>query len=163
MDSGSIANFQTVFNLITALVLIPFADWLVKLSMMIVKADVKADKPAEDRHPELHTLDEKLYISPAVAVSEAVKAVAAVGALAKENFEKGCRVLAKYDPVLVSEINEDEDCIDQFTDHADRFLIGLSKNVETAGSWQSMTRCWSARSTKTRTASTSLPTMQTDS
>lgn len=127
VDSGSIANFQTVFNLITALVLIPFADWLVKLSMMIVKAD----KPAEDRHPELHTLDEKLYISPAVAVSEAVKAVAAVGALAKENFEKGCRVLSKYDPVLVSEINEDEDCIDQFTDHADRFLIGLSKNVET--------------------------------
>ncbi len=127
VDSGSIANFQTVFNLITALVLIPFADWLVKLSMMIVKAD----KPAEDRHPELHTLDEKLYISPAVAVSEAVKAVAAVGALAKDNFEKGCRVLTKYDPVLVSEINEDEDCIDQFTDHADRFLIGLSKNVET--------------------------------
>lgn len=127
VDSGSIANFQTVFNLITAIVLIPFADWLVKLSTMIVKVD----KPAQDRHPELHTLDEKLYISPAVAVSEAVKAVAAVGALAKENFEKGCRVLAKYDPVLVNEINQDEDCIDQFTDHADRFLIGLSKNVET--------------------------------
>ena len=127
VDSGAIANFQTVFNLITAVVLIPFADWLVKLSMMIVKAD----KPAEDRHPELHTLDEKLYISPAVAVSEAVKAVAAVGVLAKENFEKGCRVLSKYDPVLVSEINADEDCIDQFTDQADRFLIGLSKNVET--------------------------------
>ncbi len=35
VDSGSIANFQTVFNLITALVLIPFADWLVKLSMMM--------------------------------------------------------------------------------------------------------------------------------
>lgn len=127
VDSGSIANFQTVFNLITAVVLIPFADWLVKLSMMIVKDD----KPEQDRHPELHTLDEKLYISPAVAVSEAVKAVAAVGNLARENFEKGCRVLSKYDPVLVNEINQDEDCIDQFTDHADRFLIGLSKNVET--------------------------------
>lgn len=127
VDSGSIANFQTVFNLITAVVLIPFADWLVKLSMMIVKDD----KPEQDCHPELHTLDEKLYISPAVAVSEAVKAVAAVGNLARENFEKGCRVLSKYDPVLVNEINQDEDCIDQFTDHADRFLIGLSKNVET--------------------------------
>ena len=127
VDSGGIANFQTVFNLVTAIVLVPFADWLVKLSMLIVKAD----KPAEDRHPELHTLDEKLYISPAVAVSEAVKAVAAVGNLARENFEKGCRVLAKYDPVLVSEINADEDCIDQFTDQTDRFLIGLSKNVET--------------------------------
>ena len=127
VDSGGIANFQTIFNLITAIVLIPFADWLVKLSVLIVKED----KPAEERHPELHTLDEKLYISPAVAVGEAIKAVAAVGNIARENLEKSCKVLQKYDPVLVAEINQDETCIDQFTDHADRFLIGLSKAVET--------------------------------
>ena len=127
VDSGGIANFQTIFNLITAIVLIPFADWLVKLSMVIVKDD----KPTEDKHPELHTLDEKLYISPAVAVSEAVKAVAAVGSIAKSNFEKACRILNKYDPVLVSEIEQDEIYIDQFTDQTDRFLIGLSKAVET--------------------------------
>ncbi len=127
VDSGVIANFQTVFNLLTAIVLVPFADWMVKLSMMIVKDD----KPGEDPHPELHTLDEKLYISPAVAISETVKAVAAMGHLAQVNFEKACKVLDKYDPVLVAEINRDEDCIDQFTDNTDRFLIGLSKNVET--------------------------------
>ena len=126
VDSGTIANFQTVFNLVTAIVLIPFATWLVKLSMVIVKDD----KPVEDRHPELHTLDEKLYNSPTMALAVTVKAVAAMGNIAKVNFEKGCRVLAKYDPVLVSEINQDEDCIDQFTDNTDRFLIGLSKTVE---------------------------------
>ena len=126
VDSGTIANFQTVFNLVTAIVLIPFANWLVKLSMVIVKDD----KPVEDRHPELHTLDEKLYNSPTMALAVTVKAVAAMGNIAKVNFEKGCRVLAKYDPVLVSEINQDEDCIDQFTDNTDRFLIGLSKTVE---------------------------------
>lgn len=127
VDSGGIANFQTIFNLITAIVLIPFADQLVKLSIAIVKDD----KPVEDKHPELHTLDEKLYNSPAVAVGVTVKAVAAMGAMAKANFEKGCKVLSKYDPVLVSEINEDEAYIDQFTDNTDRFLIGLSKTVET--------------------------------
>lgn len=127
VDSGSIANFQTVFNLLTAIVLVPFADWLVKLSMLIVRDD----KPAEDSHPELHTLDEKLYISPAVAVAETVKAVAAMGNVARINFEKSCRVLAKYDTVLADEIDRDEDCIDQFADRADRFLIGLSKAVET--------------------------------
>ena len=126
VDSGGIANFQTIFNLITAIVLIPFANMLVKLSMVIVKDE----KQKEDIHPELHTLDEKLYISPAVAVAEATKAIAAVGNMAKSNFEKSCKVLAKYDPVLVSQINEDEDYIDQFTDEADRFLIGLSKAVE---------------------------------
>ena len=127
VDSGVIANFQTIFNLATAIVLIPFANWLVKLSMVIVKED----KPTEDKHPELHTLDEKLYISPAVAISETVKAVAAAGSLAKENFDRASKVLSKYDPVLVSQINEDENYIDEFTDHASHFLIGLSKAVET--------------------------------
>ena len=55
----------------------------------------------------------------------------AVYAHAKENFEKGCRMLEKYDPAVASEIDVDEDCIDEFTDRADRFFIGLSKAVET--------------------------------
>ena len=127
VDSGVIANFQTLFNLITAIILVPFADWLVKLSMIIVK-DVK-----EKGHsfPELHTLDENLYISPAVAVAEATKAVAAMGNLARINFQKGCKVLHKHDPVLISEINHVEDNLDKFADRADHFIIGLSKNVET--------------------------------
>ena len=127
VDSGGIANFQTIFNLITAIVLVPFADLLVKLSMKLVKDD----KPSEDKHPELHTLDEKLFNSPAVAVGVTVNAVAAMGEIAKENFRKACSVLKKYDPVLVSQINEDEEYLDQFKDSADRFLVGLSKTVET--------------------------------
>ena len=127
VDSGGIANFQTVFNLLTAVMLIPFTQLLVKISMLVVKEE--KEKPA--RHPELHTLDEKLYISPAMAVGEATKAIAAMGNLARVNMERGCSVLKKYDPVLVKEIDEDEDCIDQFTDAADHFLIGLSKAIDT--------------------------------
>lgn len=37
VDSGGIANFQTVFNLVTAIVLIPFSESLVRLSALIVK------------------------------------------------------------------------------------------------------------------------------
>ena len=127
VDSGGIANFQTIFNLITAVVLVPFTNLLVKLSMIIVKEEKQ--KPA--RHPELLTLDEHLYISPAIAVAEATKAVAAMGALAKENFAKATRMLEKLDDAVVKQIDEDEDCLDQFSDSTDRFLIGLSKAVET--------------------------------
>jgi phosphate:Na+ symporter len=127
VDSGGIANFQTIFNLITAVVLIPFAGLLVKLSLLLVKEDA----PVEDRHPELHTLDEKLYISPALAVVEATKAVAAMGSLAKKNFELGCKLFDKFDPDLVNEMNEDEEYLDRFADVSDHFLIGLSKVVET--------------------------------
>ena len=127
VDDTGIAVFQTVFNLVTAIVLVPFTNWLVKLSVLIVKDDA----PSGDKHPELHTLDENLYISPAIAVAEATKAVAAMGRIAKANFEKACSVLDKYDPVAIAEINEDEDYLDQFKDTTDRFLIGLSKAVET--------------------------------
>ena len=127
IDSGGIANFQTIFNLLTAVVLIPFASQLVKLSLLVVKDD----KQKEHRHPVLHTLDEKLYISPAVAVAEGTKAVAAMGTIAKNNFAKGCKLLVEYDEAAVPEIDEDENCLDSFADRSDRFLIGLSKVVET--------------------------------
>ena len=127
VDSGVIANFQTVFNLLTAIALIPFADWMVKLSMLIVK-----DKEEhEHRHPELHTLDEKLYISPAVAVAEATKAVAAMGNIAKASLAKCCEILITGEIKGVEQIDSDEECLDNFADRSDRFLIGLSKAVET--------------------------------
>ena len=98
VDSGGIANFQTIFNLITAVALIPFTNWLVKLSVLIVKDE----KQKESKHPELMTLDEKLYISPAVAVVEATKAVAAMGALAKagnrERRGAGHELLGRGEP-----------------------------------------------------------------
>jgi phosphate:Na+ symporter len=66
-----------------------------------------------------------------VAVAEATKAVAAMGAVAKENYARACKLFGKYDAAVEAEINTDEECLDAFADEADRFLIGLSKAVET--------------------------------
>ena len=127
VDSGGIANFQTVFNLLTAVVLIPFAGALVKLSTLLVKEE----KPKESRHPELHTLDEKLYISPAVAIQEATKAASAMGMIAMANMKKAIAQLEDYAEVDFSDFIENEDELDKFADRADHFMIGLSKVVET--------------------------------
>lgn len=128
VDSGGIANFQTIFNSITAVVLVPFAGWLVKLSMLIVKEEKETEQV---RHPELNILDEKLYISPTMAIAEATKAVGAMGEIARNNFRKSCKILRTYDETQLAEIDADEICLDEFADKADRFLIGLSKVVET--------------------------------
>lgn len=126
VDSGAIANFQTVFNLLTAVTLIPFTNALTKLSIALVRED-KEELP---RHPELHTLDEKLYIAPSVALSEATKAIAYMGHLAQANLDKSLGLLTAYDDGNAAELQTDENCLDQFADRADRFLIGLSKAVE---------------------------------
>ena len=125
-DSGVIADFQTSFNVITAVMLLPFAGLLVKLSVLFVKDE--KEKPV--KHPQLRTLDEKLYISPAMALGEAGKSVAAMGELAKINFARGCQQLCCYDPSSVEEIDEDEEYLDTFANDSDHFLIGLSKVVE---------------------------------
>ena len=127
VDGMGIAIFQTVFNVGTAILLVPFTDWLVNLSLLIVKKQ-KRQKPA---HSELLTLDEKLYISPAVAVAEATKAVSAMGELTRENFRKSCQLLIAFDETAMSAIDDNENALDEFTDKSGQFLIGLSKVVET--------------------------------
>ena len=127
VDDTGIAVFQTVFNLATAIVLIPFTNHLVSLSKAIVKDE--PEKPA--RHPELTGLSENLYISPAVALAEATKAISFMGSVARDNFKRCCKQLLNYDPSLSAEIAEEETSLDQFSDSADHFLIGLSKVVET--------------------------------
>ena len=126
-SSTVIAIFQTLFNVFTCVLLLPFVNQLVKMSLMIVKDEPEKEHP----HPELLTLGSNLYISPAIAVYEGTKAVSAMGALAKSNFAKGCRMLTEYDENVAAEIDEDENYLDQFADAADNFFIGLSKNVET--------------------------------
>ena len=125
-SSTVIAIFQTLFNVFTCVLLLPFTNQLVKLSLLIVK-DEPEKTPA---HPELHTLDTNLYISPAVALGEATKAVAAMGNIARINVERGCRQLIDYNESLNAIIDEDEESLDQFADRADHFLIGLSKVIE---------------------------------
>ena len=126
VDSGGIANFQTIFNLVTAVVLIPFTGFLVKLSVLIVK-----DEPEKShRHPELHTLNENLYISPAMALAEATKAVAFMGNVAKDNFARCCNALITGDLSEIDKINSEEETLDSFADLSDHFMIGLSKVVE---------------------------------
>ena len=127
VDSTVIAIFQTAFNLFTAVLLLPFTNLLVSISVKLVK-DGKASNNA---HPELLTLNEKLYISPALALGEATKAVGAMGRIAADNFRRSYQQMIDYDESEHKLIDENEECLDQFADNADRFLIGLAKNIET--------------------------------
>ncbi|MBP3378070.1 MAG: Na/Pi cotransporter family protein [Clostridia bacterium] len=127
-SSGLIADFQTVFNLITAVVLLPFAGLLVKLTYVVVKPD-KEEK--EEKYPELRTLSTKLYELPHVAISEASAAIAGMGRLAHENFKKSIGHMTSFDESTSIEINEREKVIDGFTDTVENFLVGLSQNILT--------------------------------
>jgi phosphate:Na+ symporter len=126
VDSGIIANFQTVFNLLTALVLLPFTSLLVKLSCMIVKDEEEEPNP----YPELAALDRKLLISPAVALGEVERTVATMTRAARDNVTMSLAQFEEYDAKRSEKIDRFEEMLDRFTDHADNYLIELSHSME---------------------------------
>ncbi|MBR4410140.1 MAG: Na/Pi cotransporter family protein [Firmicutes bacterium] len=126
-DSGMIANFQTIFNLLTAIALIPFAGLLVKLSLTIVKPDPQEE---EDR-ADLMVPDEKLFQVPAMALAEANKAIAHMGEVAMKNVKRSFKLLSTWDAARMDVINDNEDHLDEFTDKMDNYLVNLSRYVET--------------------------------
>lgn len=127
VDSGGIANFQTLFNLLTAIALIPFTGALVKIACKFVKDDPEE----EEVYPEMAALDSKLMIAPKVALAEVYKVATAMANVAKKNIARGIEQFEKYDAKRAEKIARDEDRLDSFTDRADNYLIELSKNIET--------------------------------
>lgn len=127
VDSGVIANFQTIFNLITAIVLLPFTGLLVKLACMLVKED----EVKEETYPELAGLDSKLMIAPTLALDEVNKLVVSMAGIAKENLALSYEQFRCYDAKKSELILENEERLDTFTDRADNYLIQLSGNIET--------------------------------
>jgi len=126
VDSGVIANFQTIFNLVTAIVLLPFTGLLVKIACAIVKDD---EEDAEVKYPELAVLDSKLMMTPPVALAEVTKFAVNMAHIAKENIDLSLQQFKEYDSAISQQINESEDKLDCFTDKADNYLIELSNHI----------------------------------
>ena len=126
VNSGGIANFQTIFNLLTAIALIPFTNFLVWIACKCVKDD---EEP-EVVYPELAALDRKLMEVPAVALGGVTKVAANMAQTAKENMELSLKQFEKYDDKRAELIASNENRLDMFTDKADNYMIELSANIE---------------------------------
>lgn len=124
VNSGAIANFQTLFNLITAVALLPFTGLLVKAACMLVKDE------EEELYPELAALNKKLMNVPAVALGEAKNLAVMMANVAKDNLALSLKQLKKYDEKRTEVILEEEERLDRFTDKSDNYLIDLSAQIE---------------------------------
>ncbi len=127
VDSGIIANFQTIFNLVTAIVLLPFTGLLVKLACAIVKDDEEVE---EVMYPELASLDSKLMITPPLALAEVTEMAIKMAKIAQENIALSLMQFKEFSIERSDTINASEDKIDCFTDQTDNYLIELSSHIK---------------------------------
>ena len=84
-NSVNISIFHTVFNVTCTIILLPFADGLVKLSGRILRADDKEDA-LEDPVAEMQRkLDRRILNNPAIAMEAIQTGVSTMAQLAEKN------------------------------------------------------------------------------
>ena len=127
MNSGSIANANTVFNLVSAVILLPFMKLFSNLSCKIVKDEVK---PAGKYDDKIAALNPVFFNTPAIAFSGCYDCLDAMLKASNDNIEKSFTLLKKYDEKLYTEVADEEENIDHLTDCVDTYLIDLSPHVK---------------------------------
>ncbi len=113
-----IAVAHSIFNIICTVILLPMSSLLEKLAMCLVPDNDKKDVNAE--------LDERLLVTPAVALDRCntltlEMAQSAVGAL-----KQSITSLKSYDAKIATEIRESEEKADHYEDILGTYLVKLS-------------------------------------
>lgn len=80
INSVEISIFHTVFNITNTILLYPFANWLVKISGIVIKGEEEPEEEKEEAY-ELPHLDERILETPSFAVEHAAKEVVRMGEL----------------------------------------------------------------------------------
>ena len=123
ITTGDIANFHTLFNVTITILFLPFTGLLEKIVCTLIK-DNKEDSLATD---EDITLDDRLMVSPGLAIDYAHKAVERMGRLAGENFGNCMALLRKYDLKKVENILEIEATIDRYESKLGIYMLKLAE------------------------------------
>lgn len=126
VNSGVIANTNTIFNLSCAVILFPIVRKYESLSRVLVKDD----KTSNSKYAEVIAgLDEKFYTTPALAFSSCYHVLTTQFLASKTNIDKAFELLYKFDPKVMKEVEDEEDNIDYLTDKTEKYLLGLNKYI----------------------------------
>lgn len=129
MTSGDVANFETLFKLITALLLLGFVPLLEKLSKRIIKDPPQRGETTE-MEQNMQALDAHLLVSPALALSQTEHVIRHMAQLALSNYQGAMNLVADFQPQAAQRLEEQEDLLDRMADTTNQYLIELSPHVE---------------------------------
>ena len=122
VNSGIIANTNTVFNLTCSILLFPMIGIYEKLSRKIVK-----DEPVEVHkyQDKLDALNPVFFDTPALALRACHSLLLTMVTASRENIDKAFRLLENFDEGIYQEVKKEELEIDLMTDRVSRYLVEL--------------------------------------
>ena len=118
----NVAVLHSLFNVTCTLVLLPFTKQLEALVCLSIK-----DKEPKNASNWPDLLDERLLVTPGVAIDAADKVTLEMGILGRENLDLAFEVLHKFDIKKADILEENENRIDSYEDKLGTYLIKLSE------------------------------------
>lgn len=118
---AQIAISHIVFNIVSTVVMFPFAKVLVKLSCLLVPGK-------DDSESEMHCkfIDDRLLNTPPFAVMQVSKEVARMAKLARDNFETSAHALINRIDKDLDKVMENEEIINYLNHHITSYLVKLN-------------------------------------
>ena len=118
---AQIAISHIVFNIVSTVVMLPFAKVLVKLSCLLVPGK-------DDSESEMHCkfIDDRLLNTPPFAVMQVSKEVARMAKLARDNFETSAHALINRSDKDLDKVMENEEIINYLNHHITSYLVKLN-------------------------------------
>lgn len=127
VNSGMIANTNTIFNLACAICLFPMLRVYEALSDRIVGKE----KVAPDPHRDLiEALNPVFYTTPALALRSCYNVLRTMFDVAWENLGRAQRQMDEYKPAMQNTIAEEERQVDRLTDHLSRYMVELLPHLK---------------------------------
>lgn len=114
-----VAVIHTIFNVVTTVMLFPFASVLEKLVKVIVR-----DNKVQEQQV---LLDDRLMTVPAFAVAKAFDVTKNMGSAAKKAVKKAVTLLDEYDSKTAQKVRDTEALLDKYEDELGTYLVKLSK------------------------------------
>ncbi len=119
INAARIAIVHTIFNISATALLFPFIKQLEKLAYLII--------PDTQEKEKKQLLDERLLITPPVALSHAKNITSKMAHTAQRSIIASLNLIEKYDPKLVDEVNENEKKADMYEDTLGEYLVKLCR------------------------------------
>lgn len=124
-NSAGIAFVHTGFNISATLILLPFANSLEKLSLILIKPDEEEERQA--RENELFAkMDERFLSTPSFALEQAYSYTIKMAELTEEALNRATDNLFAYDKQNAKEIEQIENLVDRYDDEISSYLVKLS-------------------------------------
>lgn len=121
VNRGDIANVHLIFNFLTSIILMPFAQQLGNLTGKIL-----GEEEISKTDRELATLDDMLLNTPTIALEQCKNVIISMADAIYDNYKIATELIYNYDPSKQALLEENESFIDKCESALSAYIVKIN-------------------------------------